>query len=93
MTAKDLYPVPSSFASSSHCDASGYAAMYARSIEDNEGFWAEQAKRLDWEVFPTKIKDVDFADQARIRWYEDGVLNVCYNCVDRHLETRGDQTA
>jgi acetyl-CoA synthetase len=67
--------------------------MYQRSVEDSEGFWADEAKRLDWVTFPTKIKDVDFADNARIRWYEDGVLNVCYNCVDRHLEKRGDQTA
>ena len=47
----------------------------------------------DPETFPSRIKDVDFADQARIRCYEAGVLNVAYNCVDRHLEKRGDQTA
>ena len=93
MTHKELYPVPSSIASASHCDAETYKKMYQRSVDDSEGFWKDQAKRLDWDSFPSKIKDVDFADNARIRWYEDGVLNVCYNCVDRHLAKRGDQTA
>jgi acetyl-CoA synthetase len=67
--------------------------MYKRSVDDSEGFWAEQAKRLDWVVFPTLIKDVDFEKDARIRWFEDGRLNVSYNCIDRHLARRGDQTA
>ena len=67
--------------------------MYRRSIEDPDGFWREQAKRLDWVKFPTRIKNVDFKDDARIRWFEDGVLNVSANCIDRHLATRGDQTA
>ncbi|MGI9450404.1 MAG: AMP-binding protein, partial [Geminicoccaceae bacterium] len=89
----DIYPVPEAIAKASHCDDATYQRMYQRSVEDSEGFWADEAKRLDWTTFPTKIKDVDFADNARIRWYEDGVLNVCYNCVDRHLEKRGDQTA
>ena len=93
MTDKDIYPVPSSIAKASHCDAETYQKMYQRSVDDSAGFWEDEAKRLDWTTFPTKIKDVDFADNARIRWYEDGVLNVCYNCVDRHLEKRGDQTA
>ncbi|WP_374039369.1 acetate--CoA ligase [Brevundimonas staleyi] len=62
--------------------------------ENPEAFWAEQAKRLDWFTPPTKIKDVSF-DKAdfHIRWFEDGVLNVAYNCIDRHLAERGDQTA
>jgi acetyl-CoA synthetase len=67
--------------------------MYRRSIEDPEGFWREQAERLDWIRFPTRIKDVDFKHDARIRWFEDGVLNVSVNCIDRHLAKRGDQTA
>ena len=54
---------------------------------------AEWEERLDWIRFPTRIKDVDFNDNARIRWFEDGVLNVSVNCIDRHLATRGDQTA
>jgi acetyl-CoA synthetase len=91
--SNDLFPVPEAYARSAHCDDAKYREMYARSIADPEGFWAEQARRLDWIKFPSKIKDVDFAANARIRWYEDGILNVAYNCIDRHLETRGDQTA
>src|SRR5210317_1167497 len=68
--------------------------MYRQSIEDPEAFWAEQAKRLDWIQFPTKIKNTSFAPgNIDIRWYEDGILNVSANCLDRHLATRGDQTA
>jgi acetyl-CoA synthetase len=89
----DLFPVPEAYARSAHCDEAKYREMYARSIADPEGFWAEQAKRIDWIRPPSRIKDVDFAANARIRWFEDGVLNVAYNCIDRHLETRGDQTA
>ncbi len=63
-------------------------------MENNESFWADVAKRLDWIRFPTRIKDVSFdRSDLHIRWYEDGVLNASYNCLDRHLETRGDQTA
>ena len=80
-------------ARAAHCDNAKYLAMYRRSIEDPDGFWREQAKRLDWVELPTRIKDVDFKDNARIRWFEDGVLNVSANCIDRHLATRGDQTA
>jgi acetyl-CoA synthetase len=89
----DVFPVPEEIARSAHCDRAKYQAMYRQSVEDPEDFWAEQAKRLDWSRFPTRIKDVDFAANARIRWFEDGALNVSYNCLDRHLATRGDQTA
>ncbi len=89
----EIFPVPEAMATGAHCDDAAYQAMYQRSIDDPEGFWSTQAKRLDWVTFPTRIKDVDYADNARIRWYEDGVLNVAYNCIDRHLATRGDQTA
>ncbi len=91
--SNDVFPVPEAIARSAHCDDAKYQAMYRRSIEDPDGFWAEQAKRLDWIRPPSKIKDVDFDDNARIRWFEDGVLNVSANCIDRHLATRGDQTA
>jgi acetyl-CoA synthetase len=71
-----------------------YDAMYARSLTDPDGFWAEQAKRLDWFKFPTKIKNTSFAyPDVSIKWFEDGALNVSYNCLDRHLEKRGDQVA
>jgi len=89
----DVFPVPDAVAKAALCDAAQYQDMYRRSLEDPEGFWAEQAKLLDWDQFPTRIKDVDFRNNARIRWYEDGVLNVSHNCIDRHLDKRGDQTA
>jgi len=82
------------YAAKAHVDATEYANTYARSVEDNEAFWADVAKRLDWVRFPTRIKDVSFdRSDLHIRWYEDGILNASYNCLDRHLETRGDQTA
>jgi acetyl-CoA synthetase len=90
----DIYPVPEFFKERAHLDAEGYEKVYRESVENPEAFWAETAKRIDWFKFPTQIKDVSF-DKAdlHIKWYEDGVLNACYNCVDRHLDTRGDQTA
>jgi acetyl-CoA synthetase len=92
--AKEIYPVPESVKARALIDEAEYEAMYARSVEDNEGFWAEQAKRLDWIKPFTRVKDVSFAkDDLHIRWYDDGTLNVCYNCVDRHLETKGDDVA
>ena len=70
-----------------------YTAMYKQSVDDPVGFWREHGKRLDWIKPYTQIKDVDFADNARIRWYYDGTLNACYNCIDRHLPKRANQTA
>ena len=93
MSHAEVFPVPEAIAGASHCDNAKYLEMYQRSIEDPEGFWREQAKRLEWVKFPTRIKNVDFNDDVRIRWFEDGVLNVSVNCIDRHLPTRGDQTA
>ncbi|WGF86655.1 acetate--CoA ligase [Marinivivus vitaminiproducens] len=81
------------FAGEAKIDAAGYRSTYARSIDDPEGFWAEQAKRLDWIEPPKTIKNVSFASPVSIKWYEDGVLNACHNCVDRHLAARGDQRA
>ena len=91
------YPVPNDWAANAHVDGQRYAREYAQSLDDNEAYWAEQAKRLDWITPPSKIKDVNYGNGAgsdvHIRWYEDGVLNVCYNCVDRHVPERGEQTA
>ena len=90
----DIYPVGDDTKSRALIDAAGYEAMYARSVEDNEAFWAEQAKRVDWIKPFTKVKDVSFArDDVHIRWYYDGTLNVCYNCIDRHLDLKGDDVA
>jgi acetyl-CoA synthetase len=96
-TTKDgmgVYPPSTETVSRAHIDASRYEEMYARSVSDPDGFWAEQAQRLDWMKTPTQIKDVDFTlGQVKINWFADGTLNVAANCVDRHLATRGDQTA
>src|SRR5690606_4829346 len=65
-----------------------------RSIEDPEGFWREEAARLNWIKSFSQVKDTSFNEaDFRIRWFEDGTLNLAANCLDRHLETRGDQTA
>ena len=89
-----LYPVPEEWAKRAWINKEKYAELYRRSVEDNEGFWAEQAKRIDWFEPFTRVKDVSYAhDDVHIRWFYDGVTNACHNCVDRHVETRGDQTA
>ncbi|MBL8703241.1 MAG: acetate--CoA ligase, partial [Rhodospirillales bacterium] len=91
--ADDLFPVSSEWSKRAWIDAKKYEEMYARSIKDPEGFWGGEAKRIDWFKAPTKIKDVSYDGNVHIRWYEDGVLNASYNCLDRHLAKRGDQTA
>ncbi len=88
------YAVNSATAERALIDAAGYEEMYQKSVADNEGFWSEQAQRIDWIKPFTKVKDVSFAkDDLHIRWFSDGSLNVCYNCVDRHLATKGDDVA
>jgi acetyl-CoA synthetase len=94
MSDQLLFQPSASAIEHTHTTAEQYAALYERSIKDPDGFWADQAKRLDWVKFPTKIKNTSFEyPDISIRWFEDGVLNVSYNCLDRHLEQRGDQTA
>ena len=91
---KQVYPVSKATKDRALIDKAGYDKMYAQSVNDNEAFWAEQAKRIDWIKPFTQVKDVSFAkDDLHIRWFYDGTLNVCYNCVDRHLETKGDDVA
>ncbi len=94
MTDRDLYPVSPEWAARAHMNREAYEAARIAARETPGTFWAEQAKRLDWITAPTVIKDVSFdRDDFRIRWFADGVLNVCFNCVDRHLPARADQTA
>ena len=89
-----IYPITEPFASHAHVTRERYQRLYAESIRDTEGFWREQAARLNWMKFPTQIRDVSFAlEDFRIRWYADGELNVCANCVDRHLPDKADDTA
>ncbi|MDG1864936.1 MAG: acetate--CoA ligase [Woeseiaceae bacterium] len=88
------YPVATHLHNTTHLDATSYAAMYQESIEDNEGFWARQAERIHWVKPFSEIKDVSFAsDDVHIRWFADGTLNACYNCVDRHLPEKKDDVA
>ena len=92
--SSDIYPVPSAAAQRAKINNEQYLAMYQYSITDNEGFWAEHGKRLEWSKPYTQVKDVSYdKTNHRIRWYADGELNVAYNCIDRHLATRADQTA
>ncbi|MDA9506800.1 acetyl-CoA synthetase [Bradyrhizobium sp. CCBAU 11386] len=92
--SEKIYDVPSEWAKRAWVDQTKYKEMYARSISDPNGFWAEQAKRIDWMKVPTKIENVSFAPgNISIKWFEDGVLNVAHNCIDRHLHKRANQTA
>ena len=90
-----IYPVPAEFAAQANINAEQYEEMYQQSVDDPSGFWAEQAeKELTWFTPPETTLDWSF-DEAdlHIDWFKGGKLNVSYNCLDRHLETRGDQTA
>ena len=89
----DVFPVPAAIAKNAIITAEKYEAMYKESVENPEKFWGEHGKRLHWSKPYTQVKDVDFNDNARIRWFYDGKLNACYNCVDRHLPARANQTA
>jgi len=90
----DIHPVNRYYRQHGYVDEEKYREMYRRSVEDNEDFWREQAAIVDWAKPFTKVKDVSYeSDDLHIRWYEDGELNVCYNCVDRHLHDKRDQPA
>ncbi|MEM9572571.1 MAG: acetate--CoA ligase [Pseudomonadota bacterium] len=94
MTDSPVYSVPSDFASAANLNPEKYQQMYAASIADPEAFWAEQGKRLDWSKPYTQVKDVSWdKSDLHVSWYADGELNVSYNCIDRHLATRGDKVA
>ncbi len=88
---RDLVKRPAATANA-HCTAEQYDALYSQSISDPDAFWLDQAKRLDWSVFPTKGGEWSF-DPVEIAWYSDGVLNLCHNAVDRHLKENGDMAA
>ena len=93
MSEHHTFPVPEAVAKAARCDNDSYLALYKRSIDDPEGFWAEQAKRIDWIAAPRKIKDSSYDPPVHIKWFHDGTLNASANCLDRHLAARGDQTA
>ena len=94
MSEIKVYPVTPAAAKNTHCTTAKYQDMYTRSVEDPEGFWGEHGKRIDWIKPYQKVKDVSFdKPDVHIRWFYDGTLNASVNCLDRHLESRGDQTA
>ena len=94
MSENDLFPVPADWAQKALVDEAKYNEMYAQSVEDPEAFWGEHGKRIDWIKPYTEVKDVSYAhEDVHVRWYHDGTLNASVNCLDRHLATRGDQTA
>ncbi|MGE0857259.1 MAG: acetate--CoA ligase, partial [Hyphomicrobiaceae bacterium] len=89
-----VYPVPAEWKTRAFIDNAKYLEMYERSVKDPVGFWGEMGKRLDWIKPYTKVKNTSFdVSNVSIKWYEDGVLNVSANCIDRHLAKRGDQVA
>jgi acetyl-CoA synthetase len=91
--AEKIYPVPSEFAREALLSEADYKQMYQRSVQDPDGFWAEQAEQfLTWFKRWERVQNSDLA-KGQIRWFEGGKLNVSYNCLDRHLESRADQVA
>lgn len=94
MMTQSCYPVPAEWAETALIDQDRYAAMYEEAATDPDTFWAREAERLDWVRFPKRIKDTSFEEaDFHIRWYEDGILNVAENCVDRHAAKDPDRTA
>ncbi|MEL6126041.1 MAG: acetate--CoA ligase [Pseudomonadota bacterium] len=94
MAEEDVYAVPAEIAATAHADNARYLGMYQRSVDDPEGFWAEHGKRIDWMTPFSKVKNTSYDyHNVSIKWFEDGTLNVCANCVDRHLKDRAHQTA
>jgi acetyl-CoA synthetase len=99
-SAPAVYPVPAEVAAKTLCTAEQYEAMYRASLEDPDRFWAQHARRLAWIRPFTKVKNVNWAMSATgdpadlyIRWFEDGALNVAFNCIDRHLPAKADTPA
>ncbi len=89
-----VYPVPEKAAKKAHLNKAGYDKMYARSVSDPDGFWLDQAQRLDWMKTPSKAGNWTYEHpNVSIKWFEDGQLNVAANCIDRHLPARKNQTA
>ena len=88
-----VFPVKPDVAARAHITAARYQDMFENAARDPNAFWAEQSRRIAWMKPPTKVKNTSFAGNVSIKWYEDGTLNASASCLDRHLATRGDQTA
>ena len=94
MSDEPIFEVPQAIADKALVNDAQYQDMYARSLDDADGFWAEHGRRIDWIKPFSKVKNTHYGkDDVSIKWYGDGTLNACVNCVDRHVETRGDQVA
>ncbi|MFC5387291.1 acetate--CoA ligase [Aquamicrobium segne] len=93
MSDTHIYRVQPDWKREASIDNETYLSWYERSISDPDGFWGEHGKRLDWFKPYTKVKNASFEGDVSIKWFEDGELNVSYNCIDRHLEKRGNQVA
>ncbi|MGL5113987.1 MAG: acetate--CoA ligase, partial [Beijerinckiaceae bacterium] len=92
--SEKLYAVSPAWEKRAHIDGAGYHQTYAESVKDSVGFWGEHGKRIDWFKPYTKVKNVSYKPgKVSIKWFEDGVTNVAYNCIDRHLARRADQVA
>ncbi len=92
--SEKIYPVSAQWAQGAFINEAKYKDMYARSVSDPDGFWGEQGKRIDWMTPYTKVKNTSFdPHHVSIKWFEDGRTNAAFNCVDRHLATRAQQTA
>ena len=89
-----IFDVPADVAANALVDNAKYEKLYAESVADPDAFWGEHGRRIDWMKPYSRVKNTHYAkDDVSIKWYEDGTLNACVNCVDRHLQTRGEQTA
>ncbi|MBZ0227747.1 MAG: acetate--CoA ligase, partial [Bauldia sp.] len=93
MSQETFYGVSAEWAKRAFVDKARYATMYKESVDDPNRFWAGQAQRLDWIKPFTRVKNTSFKEPVSIKWFEDGTLNVSANCLDRHLDKRGDQVA
>jgi len=94
MSEPEIYPVPEEIARSAWVDTPTYERMYQQSLDDPESFWAEHGNRIHWFKPFSQVKDVSFQPpDVHIRWFADGTTNACYNCLDRHLETKRNDTA
>ena len=92
--SEKVYEVPAQWAERAWINRARYDQMYARSITDPQGFWGEHGKRIDWFKPYTRVKDTSYdTHHVSIKWFEDGVTNIAYNCIDRHLAKRANQTA
>ena len=93
MSEGKVYKVPGTWKKRAYFNADGYHETYQQSVKNPDKFWGKHGKRIDWFKPYTKVKNTSFAGNVSIKWFEDGDTNVSYNCIDRHLKKRGDQTA